>query len=341
MGNILKPFVFSLLAWSVPSASLAEKIFGSDVSFQNWTGAAYTDDSTGIFSHCAISANYLSGDTLYFSVTRDGSMGVGVISPNLNLEQGAEFPVMLSVDRMNPFYGIATALEKNFATLFITDLDGALGAFKRGCRLVIEGQGLRGTYDLTGTFRALDQVTGCAINYFSFAQAPTVSQAPSVSVDTGVLYQIAARTITSFGITDFKFDSAETIAALGLGDATVRWTAPQHGVSGTVLAVNYQAGDDIRSSDAADIQFVASFCEDEFASTTQNLSEGGQQIREIRVLCVSQDQQTEHYISKFVANDLVYYTWFQFDGDVKMPSGESSQSEASNAAISAASFVIQ
>ena len=127
---------------------------------------------------------------------------------------------------------------------------GALDAFKRGRSLVIEGNGLRGSYDLTGTFRALDQVTNCAVNYYNFAQAPEAPQVPLANVDTGFLYQVATRTITSFGITDFEFSDAETIAALGLSEQTVRWTANELGVSGTIIAVNHEIGVDIRSTDA-------------------------------------------------------------------------------------------
>jgi hypothetical protein len=337
----LKLFVLSVGILFQGSFAQAELIRGSQISFQNWSGGAYTDTTTGAFSHCVVSAGYLSGDNLYFSVTRDGEVGVGVESPNLNLNPGSQFPVALYVDRRQPIYGTAEASDVNFAALFIPDLALALDAFKRGRMLVIEGTGLRGSYDLTGTFRALDQATNCAINYYNFAQAPEAPQIPLANVDIGFLYQVATRTITSFGITDFEFANAETIAALGLGEQTVRWTADELGVSGTIIAVNHEVGADIRSTDAADIQYVSSFCEDEFASSTRNLSENGQQIREIRVLCAGPDRETDHYISKFLAGDVVLYTWFQFDGAATLPSGDSSQSEASNAAISAARFVLE
>jgi hypothetical protein len=341
LSKLFKLFLLSVCVLMQGSFAQAELIRGSAISFENWSGGGYTNDTTGAFSHCVVSANYLSGDTLHFSVTRDGSVGVGVTSPNLNLSPGSQFPVALYVDRREPIYGTANAADVNFATLFIPDLEKALNAFRRGRTLVIEGQGLRGEYDLAGTFRALDQVTNCAINFYSFMQAPDENQIISTNVETSFLYQIATRTITSFGITDFEFDDAETIAALGLGEQTVRWTASELGVAGTIIAVNHEIGTDIRSTDAVDIQYVASFCDDEFASTTRNLSEDGHQIREIRVLCVSPGQETEHYISKFLSGDLVIYTWFQFDGAATLPSGGNTQSEASNAAISAASFVLE
>ena len=318
----------------------AELIKSSKISFQNWSGGAYTDNTTGAFSHCVVSADYLSGDVLYFSLSREGKMGVGVESPNLNLSPGAQFPIALYVDRKKPIYGTAEAVDGNFATIFLPDLERTLSAFKRGRTLVIEGQGMRGEYDLTGTFRALDQVTKCAIDFYNFTQSPENSQNLSANVDISYLYQIATHTITSFGISDFEFDDAISISELGLGEKTVRWKANELGITGTIIAVNHIVGTDIRSTDAADIQFVASFCDDEIATTTRNLSDNGQQVREIRVLCAGRDQETEHYISKFLSGDLVFYTWFQFEKGARMPSENSAQSEASAAAISAASFVL-
>lgn len=319
----------------------AELIRGSQILFGNWSGGAYTNDASGAFSHCVVSSDYKSGDTLMFSLTREGMVGVGIISPNMNLNPGNQFPVALYVDRRQPIYGTATASDDNFATLLIPDLEKALSSFKRGRTLVVEGQGLRGSYDLTGTFRALDQVTNCAINYYNYAQAPTRNKNPSTNSDASFLYQIATRTITSLGITDFEFSDAATIAELALGGEAVQWKASELGVTGTILAIKHQVGTDIRTTDGADTQFVSSFCDDEFASSTRNLSEDGQQIREIRVLCIGPDYETEHYISKFLASDVVVYTWFQFDGSMEMPSGKSNQFEASNAAISAARFVLE
>ena len=43
----------------------------------NWTGGAYTNNDTGAFSHCAVSADYRSGVLLLFSVTRDLQWSMG------------------------------------------------------------------------------------------------------------------------------------------------------------------------------------------------------------------------------------------------------------------------
>ena len=91
----------------------AELIRGSQISFGNWSGGAYTYDSSGAFSHCVVSAKYKSGDTLLFSLTSEGTVGVGITSPKMNLNPGKQFPVALYVDRRQPIYGTATASDVN------------------------------------------------------------------------------------------------------------------------------------------------------------------------------------------------------------------------------------
>ena len=93
----LKLFALSTGIALQGSFAQAELIRGSQFTFQNWSGEAYTDSNTGAFSHCVVSADYVSGDTLFFSVTRGGEVGVGVTSPYMNLNPGSQFPVALYV----------------------------------------------------------------------------------------------------------------------------------------------------------------------------------------------------------------------------------------------------
>ena len=329
-----------VIAFSGSVVAQGKEIRGSRLSFQNWQGAAYTNDITGQFSHCVVSASFLSGDTLFFSVTREGSFAVAVSSSNLDLEVGEQFEVAMYVDRRKPFFGTATAISENFANLLIPDLRNALDAFRRGRLLVIRSRGLEGRYDLTGTFRALEQVTKCASDLLHYAEAPSSKPSSPTGIELNFLYQIATKTLTSLGIAEYKFADSSEINQLGLGSETVRWSSEQYGITGTVTAVRHVAGNDIQSTDIEDIKFVTSQCSAEFASSTKDLSENGQQLREIRVLCLNPDQEIEHYITKFLVDGVVFYTWFIFEGGKTPPNGGSAQSEASKAAISAAKFVV-
>ena len=109
------------IALFTAGASQAEVIQGSQFSYGNWNGAAYTNDTTGQFSHCAISAPYVSGDDVTFSVNRQSTVSMGVSSQALSMPVGTEFPVAIFVDRKAPFYGTATVLIEGFAVIELPD----------------------------------------------------------------------------------------------------------------------------------------------------------------------------------------------------------------------------
>lgn len=339
--QLWKSMVTALVAF-IPSALSAEVIPGSSFGYGNWQGAGYTDQQTGVFSHCAVSADYVSGNRLLFSLGRDGEIGVGVSSPALRLEPGANFPVAIKVDRRAPYYGTAVAISENHAAVFIDELDSALNAFRRGYTLVIEGVSLRGEYDLSGTFRALERMTDCAIQNYAYASAPAKGAQPAATAafDQSILYQVATQTITSFGISNFTFSSTDELIALGLTENTVRWIAPDSGVTGTILALPMEVGETLRDGDAGDTQFLANQCADEYVTSARNITEADFTIREIRVMCAGGEQVTEHYLNKFRVGDYALYTWFEFVPGAAAPSGETTQQRSANASIVAAAFLL-
>ena len=152
----------------VTSVAQAEVIQGSDFSHQNWSGAAYTFEGTGQFSHCAVSAGYVSGDELLMSVNADATVTVGVVSATWRMTPGQSLDARLTVDRRAPFFGTANAINEQFAALVLPDIDAALTALKRGRTLVVETSVGQGTYDLTGTSRALDKTLQCAVDYINY-----------------------------------------------------------------------------------------------------------------------------------------------------------------------------
>ena len=112
------------------SNSFADLIPGSSFNYGNWYGNAFTNDATGEFSHCAISASYNSGDILYFTINSDVTVSVAVSNPTLNLTANQTFPVSLTVDRRQKFFGTATAISREMATLTIDDFANAMAALQ-------------------------------------------------------------------------------------------------------------------------------------------------------------------------------------------------------------------
>lgn len=329
--------VSAVTLMTVPA--LAEPIAGSQFSFGNWSGSAYSFDDTGRFSHCVISASYKSGNTLLFSVNNDASVTVAVAG-NLGLQQGQQFPVALYVDRRAPFYGTATAFTDTMAALKISDFDGAMEAFRKGYVLRIEALGGVTEYSLDGTFRALQETTACAVRHLDYAANNSSNGA--TQQDKTTLFQISTMVISDLGIDRFRYLSEAELMKKDWG-AAVAWEAEDHGMSGLIVSVPREGMQNLRDTDAYDTQFIAKECAGDYATFTRgvNLESGKEDARELRLVCQAEKTQSEFFLTKFFAGDEIFYTLIKFDGTEKN-SDTSSRSEASkNAALKAASFVLE
>lgn len=335
--------LFAALAFTASPAS-AEYIAGSEIGFGNWHGAAYTFDETGRFSHCAVSAPYLSGDTLYLSVNQNATVTVGIESPGLNMTPGQEIPVTLYIDRRAPFYGRAYAVNPTFATLILADFEAALTALQKGRLLVVESAVGRGTYDLTGTYRALNATLDCAVQHMNYASSPAApAQAPttevsSAPVDKTVLFQVATGMIADLGMTDFQYLSEAETKALFPGDA-VAWNSPSMGMLGGVVAISSNGLTDLKETDGADISFLAKDCSGDVATTSRNVSLADYQSRELRSMCVEGSQSTETFLNKTLVGGTVLYTLLVFNQAAAVNEPQQRQALSEKAAIRAASFI--
>ncbi|SEK08242.1 hypothetical protein MAA5396_04762 [Marinovum algicola] len=297
---------FAVVLLSAQAA--AEEIPRSSFGHGNWSGAAYTNDLTGKFSHCAISAAYNHGSTLHFSINFDASVTVGV-SGNLGLTAGQTFPVALYVDRRRPFYGNASAIDSSFAILNIRDFDAAMDAFKKGHYLNIEALGTVTPYSLKGTYRALEAARRCALRNFDYAAAPKAT----ATSDKTVLFQLATMVISELGANDFRFLSESELSERGWSNA-VAWEADESGVAGFSLIVSDVTIDDLRESDPDDTQFIAQGCNGDYATSSRGISlDDNHQARELRMVCNAPAGQSETYLTKFFSGPDVIYTLLVFD----------------------------
>lgn len=338
--------LFAALALAASPAS-AEYIAGSEIGFGNWHGAAYTFDETGRFSHCAVSASYLSGDTLYLSVNENATVTVGIESPGLNMVPGQEVPVTLYIDRRAPFYGRAYAVNPTFATLILADFEAALTALQKGRLLVVESAVGRGTYDLTGTYRALNETLNCAVRHLDYASSPAVPAAPAAApiaetavapVDKTILFQVATGMIADLGMTDFQYLTEAETKALFPGDA-VAWNSPSMGMLGGVVAVSSDGLTDLKETDGADISFLGKDCNGDVATTSRNVSMADYQSRELRSMCVEGGQSTETFLNKTLVGGTVLYTLLVFNQAASVNEPQQRQALSEKAAIRAASFI--
>lgn len=316
----------------------AEQIQGSQFSSGNWNGAAYTFDASGEFSHCAISASYKSGNTLYFSVTRDASVTVGVSGPALGLEEGMKFPVTLAVDRRKPFYGTATAVSSNLAFLTIADFDAAMTAFKKGYTLRIFANGGQGVYDLSGTFRALEAARNCAIMYYNHRSKPSTASTRNEVVDPAIGYQLATSMISDLGVTDARYLTKDELQQIELPGA-VYWVSNDTGLSGGVMFFDVAEGYELRTHDAVATEYLSRDCDGDIASTVQQV-DAEFPARQIRVLCLSDDQQYEAYLTNSLLEDVRMVTLLMHHSDVGGAAPEKLKERSTDLALRNAKFVL-
>ncbi len=130
-----------------------------------WEGGVYTNDKTGEFSHCAVSAEYKSGITLYFSVTRSYNWQVGFSKNSWNLDVGSQYPVQYQVDRRKILNGTARAASNKLAIIKLPATSGLFNQMRRGRVLRIKAGNDLLSFNLTGTNRMLTKLLSCTRRY--------------------------------------------------------------------------------------------------------------------------------------------------------------------------------
>lgn len=328
------------------TSASAEFIPGSDILVGNWSGGAYTYDDTGAFSHCVVSAPYVSGDTLLLSVNENASVTVGVVSPVLKLQPGQEIPVSLFIDNRAPFYGSAIAQDTNFATLVLFDFENALTALQKGRTLVIESAAGSGSYDLAGTFKALNQTLECAVRHLNYTAKPSASAPPidqaasSTPIDRTLLFQVATGMIADMGISDFVYLSEADTSAI-FGSDAVAWKSQTVGILGGVVTVSANGLEQLKQTDGQDFDFLSKSCDGDVATTARNVSMTDYQSRELRMVCVEGESTTESLLNKTLIGNTVLYTLLVFDGTSQVSEPIERQQMSEQAALRAASFVTE
>lgn len=100
-------------AWILtPSAALAAGPYGV-VQVGNWHGGAYTDDTTGQFSHCAASVPYVSGIEFFVAISNNSMWSLGFAHRAWHLRHGETIPIDLTFDARSRFHVVGAVLAPN------------------------------------------------------------------------------------------------------------------------------------------------------------------------------------------------------------------------------------
>lgn len=177
--------LFGALAFAavlmVGAAARAELINGSQFESGIWKGAAYTNDSTGRFSHCAMSTPYPNGVSMFFAISDNYTWRIGWSHKAWNHTVGQSYPVSLSVDGVNAATVQAKAVNRQFFVGELPAQTTLFDLFRRGNQLTMVSASDRFQFSLQGTNTALTVLIGCTRN--QLASAPPQPRPPQSAAD--------------------------------------------------------------------------------------------------------------------------------------------------------------
>lgn len=262
--------MFALAAAMVLFGSAAEAApMGSRIKVGNWSGGAYSDDSTRRFSHCAVSAPYTHGVTLFFVVNRNYQWAVAFSSPRFNLRVGENHRVMISLDNGDADEVQLYGLKRDLARVNLAPNSALFKKFMRAGAMRLTANDSVYDFTLHDTSRALPELLKCVRERLDTTpmQARTAPQTRTASIqgDSQVdlraeVTALAANLLSEAGVRGFRFDPPSQ----GRSKSDVSWTAP--GMSGALLVLLDPAVR--RPSDATPrlIALAAERCKGKFAS---------------------------------------------------------------------------
>jgi hypothetical protein len=233
--------VVAVVALGIATAQAAQRTV---LKIGNWDGGAYTNDSTGAFSHCALGANYLDGTRLMVSVNQQLGWTLGFANPRWQLAVGQTFPADLTFDGRGPFHVYAKVLQPTFAVVGMPDNSQLINLFRGASGMTVFAADRLLNFNLTTTSAVLPALVQCVRDN---AALPAVAPAPPVSSSLNPsgadLHTEALELATNF-ILGAKVDNPRI---LGKGDTPAEyaafgaaWTATD--TAGTVKIIQVQPG---------------------------------------------------------------------------------------------------
>jgi S1-C subfamily serine protease len=152
-------FVASLAAALVSaSSSFAAGPFGS-IHVGLWNGGAYTNDTTGGFSHCAASGGYVSGVNVVIAQQAGGAWTLGFAHPAWRLTAGQTFPIDVTFDGQAQFHLAAGVLSSQLLAAVFPN--SALEQFRKASLMIATVKDQTFQFSLTSTNQLLPVIANC------------------------------------------------------------------------------------------------------------------------------------------------------------------------------------
>lgn len=150
--------IASLLQADAVGAAHAAGPFGS-VNVGNWIGGAFSNDTTGAFSHCAATTPYANGVILVVGHNAAGSWSLGFASPSYRFKQGENAAIDVIFDGQEQARLFATANQPNMLTAVMPA--NVVRTFQKASLMVATAGRAVLNFDLTSTGPVVTALANC------------------------------------------------------------------------------------------------------------------------------------------------------------------------------------
>lgn len=155
----LRSFVAALLLQvSVAGLAHAAGPFGS-VNVGNWIGGAFSNDTTGAFSHCAATTPYANGVILVVSQNAAGTWSLAFASPSYRFNKGENAAIDVTFDGQEQARLYATAYQSNMLTAIMPA--NVVRTFQKASLMVATAGRSVLNFDLTSTGPVIAALANC------------------------------------------------------------------------------------------------------------------------------------------------------------------------------------
>lgn len=150
--------IASLLQANAVGAAHAAGPFGS-VNVGNWIGGAFSNDTTGAFSHCAATTPYANGVILVVGHNAAGSWSLGFASPSYRFKQGENAAIDVIFDGQEQARLFATANQPHMLTAVMPA--NVVRTFQKASLMVATAGRAVLNFDLTSTGPVVTALANC------------------------------------------------------------------------------------------------------------------------------------------------------------------------------------
>ena len=153
-------FLLSFLPSLALCPAYAKGPYGS-IRVGLWSGGAYTNDTTGVFSHCAAVASYVSGIAMVVGLGANQQWTLGFMHPNWQLKPGESFPIVLTFDGREQFNVFGVAQNATFVIVPMPQNSSLLSQFRKSNGMAASAKGNNFQFALTSTSQLMVVLSNC------------------------------------------------------------------------------------------------------------------------------------------------------------------------------------